>query len=162
MISTEWKRSLRRRAGQHGMCETKRHALEQMSTTSEAIALYLGSIEWALGENYPTLDEIRKNFNPKELEYYGIFVDKEFNGETLYGKQRYIFHNCKGTICTGLNIEQKIIPMLYFANGCDMTVRSCAHYPLPVSVGLYVFGDNRISAEMSEDIICKTYKHTVK
>ena len=144
------------------MCEAKRHALEDMRSTAEAVNLYIGSIEWALGENYPTLDEIRKNFNAKELEFYGIFIDKEFNGETLNEKQTYIFHNCKGTICTGLNYDKRIIPMLYFANGCDMTIRSCSHYPIPVSVSLYTFGDNRINGEVSEDIVCTTHKHTAK
>lgn len=161
MISPEWKKSLRRRAGQHRMCKDKREALEQMRSTIDGVMLYLGSIEWALGEDYPSLDELRKNFLPKELEFFGIFIDREFHGERLYGKQKYVFHNCKGTIFTGLNKEQKIIPMLYFANGCDMSVRSFESYPSPVRVPLYVYGDCRVDGEVSKDLECITYKRTV-
>lgn len=162
MISPEWKKSLRRRAGQHRMCEDKRHAIEQMRTTLDAVYLYLGSIDWVLGENYPTLEEIRKNFTAKELENYGIYIDREFHGERLYGKQKYIFHNCRGTICTGLNTELKIIPFLYFANGCDMTVRSFQSSPLsPVKVFLYVYGDSKVQGESSQDMECTTYKREV-
>ena len=162
MISPVWKRELRRKAGQHGMCEDKRHTLEQMRSIADAVSLYVGSIEWALSENYPTLDEIRRQFSPKELEPYGIFIDREFNGERLYGKQTYIFHNCKGLIHTGLNKELRLIPFLYFANGCDMTVKSFEHYPSPVNIPLYIYGDSRVDAEVSQDIVCKTYKYSVK
>jgi len=144
------------------MCEDKRHALEQMRSTSDAVALYLGSLEWALGENYPELDELRKNFGPRELEIYGIYIDRVFNGERFYGKQRYIFHNCKGTIRTGLNSELEIIPMLFFANGCEMSVRSFEHYPIPINVPLYVYGDCAIDGEVSNDIVCQTCKRTVR
>ena len=162
MISPDWKRSLRRRAGQHKMCEDKRNALEQMRSASEAIALYLGSIEWALGENYPTLDEIRSNFTPEELEASGIFIDREFHGERFYGKQKYVFHNCRGTICTGLNVELRLIPLLYFANGCNLEVKSFEHYLSPVHVPLYIYGNSIVKAEVSEDIVCDTRKFPVK
>lgn len=144
------------------MCEEKRHALEQMQSTSDAVALYLGSLEWALGENYPTIEELRENFSPKELEIYGIYIDREFHGERLYGKQRYVFHNCRGTIRTGLNTELALIPMMYFANGCEMSVRSFEHYPSPVHVPLYVYGDCAIDGEVSNDIVCDIHKRTVK
>lgn len=163
MISPEWKRSLRRRAGQHGMCEDKRHALEQMRTTLDAVSLYIGSAEWALGENYPTLEEIRKNFTAKELGEYGIYIDREFNGERFYGKHKYIFHNCRGTIYTGLNKELKIVPMLYFANGCDMSIRSFQPSIVsPVRISLYVYGNCHIDGEVSKDLECVTYKRAVK
>ena len=64
------------------MCADKRHALERLASDSDAISLYLGSIEWALGENYPTVQEIRDNFSAKQLECNGIFIDREFNGDT--------------------------------------------------------------------------------
>lgn len=144
------------------MCEDKRHALEQMRTTQDAVSLYLGSIEWALGENYPTIKELRENFSPKELEDYGIFVDREFHGERFYGKQKYVFHNCRGTICTGLNRDLKLIPFLYFANGCDVSVKSFEHYPSPIQIPLYIYGDCAISGEVSNDMVCNTHKFQVK
>lgn len=162
MISPNWKRSLRSRAGQHGMCEDKRHALEQMRSTTDAVSLYLGSIEWALGENYPSIDELRKNFSPRELEDYGIFIDREFNGERFYGKQKYVFHNCKGLIRSGLNKELRLIPFLYFANGCEIQVKSFEHYLSPVHIPLYIYGDCAIDGEVSQDIVCNTHKFPVK
>lgn len=144
------------------MCEDKRYAIEQMRTTSDAAALYLGSLEWALGENYPTLDELRKNFGSRELETYGIFIDREFRGERFYGKQKYVFHNCRGIICTGLNTELQLIPMLYFANGCNLEVKHFEHYSSPVHIPLYIYGNSLVHAEVSEDIVCDTHKLPVK
>ena len=63
----------------------------------------------------------------------------------------YIFHKCKGTINVGLNIEKKIIPMLYIANGCRLRIVGVGDIkPKKASersvVPIYTFGDNNVSA----------------
>lgn len=161
-MNAKWKNELRRRAGSHGMCADKRHALERLASDSDAISLYLGSIEWALGENHPTVQEIRDNFSAKQLERNGIFIDREFNGETLFSQPQYIFHNCKGIIRVGLDTDTPNIPFYYFANGCEMTVRSAADYPFPIRVPLLVYGKNPISTENSENIAFNIKNFTVK
>lgn len=144
----------------HHMCKENRNALENVESKAEAISLYKKTIDWALEEQYPMLSTLRSHFS--DCEIYGIFIDKEFHGEILDAHQVYVFHNCRGTIRTGLNVERRIIPMLYFANGCDMEVKSSGRFPCPIRVPLYIFGDNRISREESEDLECRTYKFDVK
>ena len=106
------------------------------------------------------METLRRDFSDCEAD--GIFVDKHFHGELLTSHQVYVFHNCTGTIRTGLNVERRIIPMLYFANGCNMDVKAVSDTAPKVRVPLYVFGPNRIGAEQSENIECVTYKFDVK
>lgn len=160
MMDTDWKRQLRREASVHHMCGENRDALEAVETKAEAIELYKKTIDWALEENYPALSTIRSIFADCEDE--GVFVDKEFHGEVLNGHSVYVFHNCTGVVRTGLNIQKRIIPMMYFANGCDMEIRSAGPSGLEVRVPLYVFGANTVRAVPSEDLKCKTYKFDVK
>lgn len=144
----------------HHMCEENRTALESVETKADAIALYKRTIDWALEEGYPDMDTLRRYFSDCEAE--GVYVDKEFHGEVLADHQVYVFHNCRGMVRTGLNVGQKIIPMLYFANGCDMEVQGISGQGLSVRVPLYVFGGNNIRAEWSGDIHCVTYEKDVK
>lgn len=159
-MDSNWKRKLRREASAHGMCAEYREELGSVETKHDAIVLYKRCIDWALEEGLPTIETLRHDFNDCEVE--GVFVDKEFHGEVLNDSKVYIFHNCKGRVMVGLNREKRIIPMLYFANGCDMEITGMNNCLVPVYVPLYVFGDNRIMAEQSEGLICKTYKFDVK
>lgn len=142
------------------MCEENRSALENIDTKEDAIALYKKTIDWALEEGYPSLEILRRDFS--DCEDFGIYIDKHFHGEMLTREQVYVFHNCTGTIRTGLNLNKRIIPMMYFANGCDMQVNGTGHLRLGVRVPLYVFGENRVSGEQSDDIMCKIYKIATK
>lgn len=155
-----WKRQLRREASAHHMCAENRDALEGVESKEQAIELYKKTIDWALEEGYPSIETLRRDFS--DCEDYGIFIDRRFNGEILNQHQVYVFHNCSGTIRTGLNLGKRIIPMLYFANGCDMDIKGIRNTVMQVRVPLYVFGVNRIGAEQSEDLLCKTYKFEVK
>ena len=159
-MDTQWKRELRRLASAHGMCAENRRLLEYVDTKADAISLYKKTIDWALEEDYPGIDMLRRAFSDCESE--GVFVDRQFNGEILDAKQVYVFHNCKGTICVRLNVSEKIIPMLYFANGCKMTVRHADGDDTSIRVPLYVFGDNEIFPEQSESMQCSLFKFEVK
>lgn len=159
-MDAQWKRQLRREASAHHMCAENRHALDGVDTKSDAIALYKKTIDWALEEGYPNLSTLRRDFS--DCESYGIFIDKHFNNERLTDHQVYVFHNCTGTVRTGLNVKRRIIPMMYFANGCNMNVRGIAGSAMQVRVPLYVFGDNRVIGEQSDDILCKIYTYDAK
>lgn len=119
-------------------------------------------IDWALEEGYPSLPVLRQQFS--EYKTAGIYIDEHFDGEVLDDQQVCVFHHCTGTIRTGLNLDKKIIPMLYFANGCDMKIESSNGWAFssPVRVPLYLFGDNNVEAEESPQLTCITHKHTVK
>ena len=142
------------------MCAENRSALDVVETKEQAVELYKKTIDWALEEGYPDISTLRRDF--ADCEDLGIYIDKHFSGEMLRDCQVYVFHNCSGTIRTGLNLGKRIIPMLYFANGCDMDIKGIPNSAMQVRVPLYIFGTNRIGAEQSEDIICKTYKFDVK
>ena len=160
IMREEWQNKLRRQASLHHMCGENRSALESVSDRHEAIGLYKRTIDWALEEGYPDMDTLREHFSDCEAD--GVFVDKVFHGEILNDQQVYVFHNCSGSIRTGLNLNKAIIPMLYFANGCDMDIKGIEGQGESVRVPLYVFGPNRVCAEQSGDIDCRTFKKGVK
>lgn len=159
-MDDQWKRQLRREASVHHMCAENRSALEVVDSMHEAIELYKKTIDWALEEGYPNMQTLRKYFS--HCEDFGIYIDTEFHGEVLNQHQVYVFHNCSGTIRTGLNLGAKIIPMMYFANGCDMNVRGIPGSGTQARVPLYVFGYNHVAGETSDDIVCKIYSYDVK
>lgn len=160
MVNEDWYKVLRRGASSHHMCEENRLLLEECKDKHEAISLYKRTIDWALEEGYPDINTLKTFFS--DCEDDGVFINRHFNGEVLIDLPVYVFHGCSGSIRTGLNIDKKIIPMLYFANGCDMYIASSDNYGASSRVPLYVFGQNSIKHERSEDIDCVIYKFDVK
>lgn len=136
------------------MCKENIDALSMCEDKVEMINLYKKTIDWALENNYPTLEVLSKEFSMFEKE--GLYVEHHFTGEHLIEQQVYVFHNCTGTITVGLNIEKKIIPMLYFSNNCNMEV-ICVDEG--VIVPLYIFGDNNISTYSESMCNFSIYKH---
>lgn len=143
------------------MCLENIDALRHSESKGDAISLYKKTIDWALEENYPPIDFIRQEFG--DCEEYGVFVDKTFHGELLNEHQCYVFHNCSGNITVDINLSKKIIPMLYFANGCDMSIsRADVAHIFSITVPLYIFGDNRIKNKTSEEVLFKRYQFEIK
>lgn len=159
-MDADWKRQLRREASAHGMCRENRSALDSLETKEEAVSLYKKTIDWALEEGYPNFGTIQRDFS--DCEDLGIFVNKEFHGELLNDQQVYVFHHCTGRIRTGLNTKKRIIPMLYFANNCDMSLASGGDTSSEVRVPLYVFGRNLVKLDASGNVVFKTYKFDAK
>jgi hypothetical protein len=157
-----WKPYLQRLAREHRMCADNRAYLSACETKEDAIRLYKQTIDWALEEEYPDLDFLRKEFADQQSQ--GIFIEHNFDGEILNEHQVYVFHHCTGTIRVGLNLAKKIIPMCYFANGCDMTILGVetADQVLPDRVPLYLFGENRINATNSNTMEVRIYQHETK
>ena len=157
-----WKPYLQRLAREHRMCADNRAYLSACETKEDAIRLYKQTIDWALEEEYPDLDFLRKEFADQQSQ--GIFIDHNFDGEILNEHQVYVFHHCTGTIRVGLNLAKKIIPMCYFANDCDMTILGVetADQFLPDRVPLYIFGKNKINAANSNTMEVRIYQHETK
>lgn len=147
-----WIDVLRHEARKHRMCAENRNALANPSITKEeAIRLYKRTIDWALEEDYPTLDFLRKEFSG--FEHLGIYLDRNFGGDLLNDTEVYILHHCSGTILVDLNIKKRIIPMIYLANGCDITIRRAEGESVnTLRVPVYVFGDNKVNAVSGEDV----------
>lgn len=156
-----WKPYLQHLAREHRMCADNRAYLSACETKEDAIRLYKQTIDWALEEGYPDLDFLRKEFADQQSQ--GLYVDHHFDGEILNEHQVYVFHNCSGTIRVGLNLSKKIIPMLYFANNCDMTILGIEGERIfPDRVPLYIFGKNKINASNSDTIEIRIYQHATK
>lgn len=156
-----WKDTLLRYGKLNSMCTENISALKECETKSEAIQLYKKTIDWALERNYPSLGILRKEFSDSKQD--GLFIDHTFNGETLNEHQVYIFHNCKGIIRVGLNTDKAIIPMLYFANNCDMTILGTITMRVrPDIIPCYVFGENNICAENDINAIFRIHREEVK
>lgn len=131
-------------------------ALRLCKTKSDVIRLYKRSINWCVGAKFPSLEYLREYQADQEDE--GLFIDKEFHGETLSTQQAYIFHNCKGVINVEMSydIERPNIPMLYFLDGCEMTI-TCHQdnkgYPIEIPVN--VAEGNKIHTEKCKGAIFK-------
>lgn len=143
------------------MCEENRAALSTCQTKSEAIQLYKRTIDWALEEGYPPLDSLRREFSHNEKE--GLFIDRTFHGEVFRRQQCYILHNCSGVIKVDMDFKNAVIPMIYLANGCDITLRRAeSEDDELIVVPVYSFGDNRVFAENSERVSFRIYQMEVK
>lgn len=122
---------------------------------------YIENPDWALERDYPTLAVLKEHFSG--MGDKGVFVGRTFHGEVLNDLQAYIFHDCKGTVKVGLNVEKKIIPMLYVANGCRLRFVGVGDYA-PRNpderciVPLYSFGRNDISARDNKYVMFNRYK----
>lgn len=156
-----WKETLLRHGRLNSMCTENISALKECENKSEAIQLYKKTIDWALERNFPSIEILRSEFS--DCQNDGLFVDHTFNGETLNDHQTYIFHNCKGIIKVGLCLEKAIIPMLYFANNCNMTIVGTNTLRVrPDIIPCYVFGENSICAENDINAIFRIHREEVK
>lgn len=131
-----------------GICAQGYERLRSLSVP-ELIRYYITNPDWCLERNFPSLDLMRQYKD--SLEEHGVFIDRKFSGETLNSHQAYIFHNCRGHFRTGLNVDLAIIPMLYLANSCRLSIKGSGDFPPPSSsdrpiIPIASFGRNQLSA----------------
>ena len=158
------KDDLIRTAHAKGICADGYRQMLESADIDALIEYYTAQPDWCLERNFPDLETLREHF--ANAGNKGVFVDKTFHGELLNDRQAYVFHNCKGTIKVNLNVEKSIIPMFYFANGCDMTVEFKQLPSLPgikkipfIKVPIYSFGKNDVVADCNENVAFLTYYH---
>lgn len=140
-----------------GICAEGYKQMLESSDIDALVNYYITNPDWCLERNFPDLQTLRDHFG--DIDEKGVFVDKTFNGELLNDLQAYIFHNCKGTIKVGLNVEKAIIPMLYLANGCDLKIVGVGDIkPIkPSEVPVYVFGQNDVSVRDNEYVLFRMF-----
>lgn len=153
-METGWKKSAKADIVVNGVCEEYSELLSRAASKVEALALYKRGIDWCLENDSPSVDLLRRF--KEDCAASGIFIDRHFDGELLNYHNVYVFHNCSGTIRTGLNLEKRLVPMLYFSNGCSMRIEgaSLVHVVIP----LYIFGTNDIICEGDSSIEPKFYR----
>lgn len=157
MNETELKETLMKDARHEGIC-AEGYAEMRGYDRVGLIRYYLANPDWCMERDFPSLELLRCEFSGCEDK--GIFVDRIFNGELLSKNQVYVFHHCVGAVRIGWNPEEAIIPMLYFANGCELTVTSDGAWnPNPVPVPAYVFGRNRVEALSDDSVKFTVFNH---
>ena len=153
------KKKLIDEAASNGMCDIGLGRIKKEDAEG-IIENYLESPDWCMKRGFPDLDTIRNIIDGQKFS--GIFVDREFTGEMLNEFPVYIFHNCRGTIRVGINIDKKLIPVLYVANGCRLKIIGSGEIVpiIPSIVPVFAFGNNRITVESNKfvNIQLRTYE----
>lgn len=139
-------------------CKEAYHSLLKCETKDDTIGVYKEHYQWCLENDFPDFETIKREFS--DYEHENIYVGRKFNGETIKA-QTVIFYNCTGVINVEMDYEEKVIPMLYFANDCDMKLVCKQRNIYPIGVPLYIFGENKIVAKDTSDIKFKWYDHNV-
>lgn len=157
MKANELKNRLIEDARKGGICADG-YKLMRKYNLRQLIEYYLANPDWCMERNFPSLDVIQSEFG--NIEDMGVYVGKKFDGEVFDQKQVYIFHNCRGTIRVAMNYEKAIIPMLYFANDCNIRVICDQVNITPINVPLYIVykGNNRAIAAKGKYCKFKRYK----
>ena len=142
-----------------GICPNGYKQMLESTDANAMVDYYVAEPDWCLERSFPSLAMLTESF--ANCEDKGVFVNKTFHGEVLNDLQTYIFHNCKGTIKVGLNVEKAIIPMLYLANGCRLRIVGVGEIKpkTPSEVPVYVFGKNDYSARDNKYVEFNIYKH---
>lgn len=157
MNEVELKQMLMKDARDGGIC-AEGYGLMRGYDRDGLIDYYLQNPDWTVERGFPSLKLLRREFS--DIEDRGVYVGKTFNGEVFSEKQVYIFHDCKGTIEVAMDYDNAIIPMLYFANGCEMEVRCEQPNSPAIKVPLYIADDCKVEDVESDE--CDFVRHTIK
>jgi len=144
-----------------GICIDGYNEIHHISDKGELVNYYTANPDWCLERDFPSLAFLKEYFS--DCEDKGVFIGKAFHGELLNDLQAYIFHNCKGTIKVGLNVDKAIIPMLYLANGCRLRIVGVGTkaQKQPSQIPVYSFGINDISAKSNRYVKFLRYSNDV-
>lgn len=143
-----------------GICAEGHKTLLESADKDALVDYYVAEPDWCLERDFPTLQTLREHF--ADVSKKGVFVDHTFHGEVLNDLQTYIFHNCKGTIKVGLNVDKQLIPMFYLANGCRLRIvgdGDTEFVKCRTQIPIYTFGKNYLSAKDNKFVTFKVYKH---
>lgn len=128
------------------------------------IDYYLKTIDWSLERGFPSLDLLEKEFS--DCASRGVHIRENYSEPFKVSSLLVnVFHKCEGTIDVGMDIDNAIIPMLYFANGCDIALTSTQKLTIRPKVPVYIFGnDSRIEIDRNcgvEFVVynCKLISH---
>ena len=159
MNDMQLKEMLMEEARRGGICA---EGFREMRTDSigKLVDYYVANPDWCMERSFPSLEILRREFY--DCEDKGVFVGRTFNGEVFSERQVYVFHDCKGTIKVAMDYDNAVIPMLYFANGCNMTISCDQPDNPPIRVPLYVTDEGDNSVDYAVDDNCEFVRHTIK
>lgn len=143
-------------ARQKGICIDGFKEMRSLDMTG-LVDYYVANPDWCLERDFPSLQTITEKF--ADCEDKGIYVNRVFDGEEFKDLQTYIFHNCSGTIKVGMNYQRAVIPMLYIANGCRLSI-VCEQQNVPaIKVPVYIFGENAVATQIGMNAEFKIFKN---
>lgn len=157
MTDMEIKEKLMEEARRGGICADGYGRMRGYDR-EELIDYYVRNPDWCLERGFPSLELLRREFS--DLEDRGIFVGKTFAGEELSGRQAYVFHACRGRVNVAMDYMNAVIPMLYFANGCNLRVECRQRNNPAIIVPLYVAEGCKIAADNTGN--CVFRRKTIK
>lgn len=97
MTDKELNIALREMARQQGLCDEWFSQWSDDSTIDECLERYIKGFDFAVDNDYPTLDFIRRNFKKEVLHRHNIYLDEAANVSCENGI--YVFlGNCGGTV----------------------------------------------------------------
>lgn len=123
------------------------------------IRYYLDNPDWCLERGFPSLELLRREFS--DIEDDGVYVGKKFDGEVFDKLQTYVFHNCSGTIRVAMDYDNEVIPMLYFANGCNIRVECVQENEPAITVPLYIVKEEENKVVGGKCPGCVFKRHTI-
>lgn len=150
MNGIELKETLMDSARRVGICAPGYELMRGYDRTG-LVDYYIQNPDWCIERGFPSLDLLRSEF--LDVKDKGVYVGETFNGETFDKLQSYIFHDCKGTIRVAMDYDNEVIPMLYFANGCDMRVECIQRNTPAINVPLYISEDCKVISSESDGCI---------
>lgn len=157
MNGLQLKESLMKDARIDGIC-TEGYSMMRRLDTDGLIGYYLENPDWCIERGFPTIDILRREFS--DIEDKGVFVGRTFDGGTFSRNQVYVFHDCKGHINVAMDYDNAVIPMLYFANGCAISVGCAQSNTSAIIVPLYISEDSAVTADDNEN--CKFRRNWIK
>lgn len=143
-MNKEWKDQLLQYATNRGLCGSYMNPMSKVETVAQAIRLYKNCPEWAIENQYPPLDWFRNVIGKDVCAENGFYIDTEFDGERIDRHICCIFHNCTGSISTGLNSAKQIIPMLYVASGSNLNV----NVDDGINIPCYIFDNSVVKGNL--------------
>lgn len=157
MEEMQLKETLMEDARRGGIC-AEGYGLMRGYDRDGLIGYYLSNPDWSIERGFPSLKLLRREFS--DIEDKGVFVGKTFDGEVFDKLQTYIFHDCKGTIKVAMDYDNAVIPMLYFANGCNIRVECEQRNDPAINVPLYIAEDCKVVGAKADNCVFK--RKTIK
>lgn len=98
MTEKELNIALREMARSVGLCDKWYNEWKDDSTIDECLERFINGFDFAVKNDWPPLDFIRKNFRMEDLHRHNVYIDEEVNIEKGGSGYYVLLGKCTGTI----------------------------------------------------------------
>ena len=153
MTDRELNIALREMARSNGLCDKWFESWKDDDTIDECLDRYVRGFDFAVKNDYPPIDFIRRNFRKDDLHRHNIYVDEKV--DMTIGNGIYIFlGHCTGNV----KVEDLVAATLYLRHECDLSVSSVDGAITYVSC----YDDSHAMTECDKYSTIKVYNHITK